>query len=220
MKKLLYPLFIILAICSCAPTRFVKPLDKGQKAVNLSLGGPLIDYSDLTIPMPFLTATYGYGINNTLTGFGSLNITSALYGNLQLELGATKRLLKQNGSIPAISVNPVANIIYRNKDAFKFYPQLDVNAYWDYNKGRNFFYVGLSNWFELESKRAFDEDQTHHWLLSPLIGETFVRRKWNYNIEAKVIAPNFSSAKGTVDYKTPFGNHGALGIYFGVTRKF
>ncbi len=220
MKKLFCALIIILCICSCAPTRFVKPLDKGQKAVNLSLGGPLINYSKLIIPMPFFTATYGYGINNTLTGFGSLNITSALYGNLQLELGATKRLLNQNGSIPAISVNPVANIIYRSKDAFKFYPQLDVNAYWDYNKGRNFFYAGLSNWFELESKRAFDEEQSYHWLFSPLIGETFVRRKWNYNIEAKMIAPNLSSAKGTVEYKTLFGSHGAFGIYFGVTRKF
>jgi hypothetical protein len=210
----------IVFISACAPTRFVKPLDAGQKAVNLSLGGPLIDYSNLTIPMPFLTATYGYGIDSTLTGFGSVNITSALYGNVQLELGATKRLFKQRGGIPAVSINPVANIIYRNKDAFKFYPQVDINAYWDYNKGRNFFYAGLSNWFELESKRSLNEEQNNHWFLSPLIGETFVRRKWNYSIEAKVIAPNVSSGKGVVDYKTPFSDHGAIGIYFGLTRKF
>jgi hypothetical protein len=62
--------FHILIFYSCAPTRFVKPLDKKQQAVNLSLGGPLIGYSGLTIPMPFLTATYGYGIDSTLTGFG------------------------------------------------------------------------------------------------------------------------------------------------------
>src|ERR1044071_5298534 len=100
---------LIICICflaSCAPTRFVKPLNAKQKAVNLSLGGPLIDYSDLTIPMPFLTATYGYGFDSTLTGFGSLNITSALYGNLHLELGATKRLSRQHGKIPAVSINP------------------------------------------------------------------------------------------------------------------
>jgi hypothetical protein len=220
MLKHFTVLIAICLICSCAPTRFVKPLDKGQKAVNLSLGGPIINYHDLPIPMPFLTATYGYGIDSSLTGFGSLNITSALYGNLQLELGATKRLLKQKGRIPGISINPVANIIYRSKDAAKFYPELDVNAYWDYNKGRNFFYVGISNWFELESKRAFEQKQPNHWLVTPLIGETFVRRKWNYNIEAKIIAPNVSTAKGVVEYKTPYGKHGAFGIYFGLTRKF
>lgn len=217
--RILLPICILLA-CSCAPSHFVKPLNAKQKAVNLSLGGPVIDYNDVPIPMPFLTATYGYGIDSTLTGFASVNITSALYGNLQLELGATKKLLKQKGSIPAISINPVANFIYRNKNAAKFYPQLDINAYWDYNKKRNFFYVGISNWFELESKRSIGEDQPDHWLITPLVGETFVRRKWNYNVELKVLAANISSEKSVVDYKTPFNNQGAVGIYFGITRKF
>jgi hypothetical protein len=220
MKNKLLLFIIIASIASCAPTRFVKPLAAKQQAVNLSLGGPLFEFHEATIPMPFLTATYGYGIDSTLTGFGSLNVTSALYGNLQLELGVTKRLLKQNGSLPGVSVNPVANIIYRNKDAFKFYPQVDVNAYWDHNHGRNFFYAGVCNWFELAGKKAHDEKQTNHWFISPLIGETFVRRKWNYSIEAKVLAPNVSSANNVVGYKTPFKGHGALGIYFGVTRKF
>jgi hypothetical protein len=57
-------------------------LGKDEQAVNLSLGGPVISYSDLPIPLPFLTATYGYGLDSTLTGFGSLNITSLFYGNV------------------------------------------------------------------------------------------------------------------------------------------
>src|SRR5215210_9056599 len=106
MRRILISIFIV-SLFSCAPTRFVKLLDKKQQALNLSLGGPLIDYSNLIIPMPFLTATYGYGIDSTLTGFGSLNITSAVYGNLQIEIGATKRLLQHQGYIPVISINPV-----------------------------------------------------------------------------------------------------------------
>ncbi|MEO5647945.1 MAG: hypothetical protein ABIQ56_06250 [Chitinophagaceae bacterium] len=218
IKKLLLPITICF-IYSCAPSRFVKPLDAKQQAINVSLGGPIINYSDLPIPMPFVTATYGYGIDSSLTAFGSVNITSAFYGNAQLELGVTKRLLKQQNGFPGLSINPVANIVYRNKDAFRLFPQIDINAYWDHNKGRYFFYAGLSNWFELKSKGAFNEDQENHWILSPYIGETFVRRRWNYSIEAKVIAPNISNW-GVVEYKTPFGNKGALGIYFSVTRKF
>ena len=219
MQRIVFASLIILTIASCAPTRFVKPLAKKQQAVNLSLGGALIDYSDLTIPMPFITATYGYGIDSTLTGFGSLNITSLVYGNAQVELGLTKQLLQQKGARPGISVNPVANIIYR-KGASKLYPEIDINAFWDYNHNRNFFYVGVSNWFELSGKRAFDQKQEHRWLFTPMIGQTFVRRKWNYNIELKVIAPNIANNTSTVDYKTPFGSHGAFGVYLGCTRKF
>lgn len=218
-----FKILIVISSCfifSCSPTRFVKPLDKKQHAANVSLGGPLIKYGKATVPIPFLTANYGYGIDSTLTGFGSVNITSALFGNLQLELGATKRLLKQNGYFPAISISPVANIIYRNKDAHKFYPQLDINAYWDYNKRKNFFYIGVSNWFELQQKRAFDVTQPNHWIFTPLIGHSFTGKKWNFNIEAKVIAPNLSNQKLVVDYQTPFKTHGAFGIYLGYTRKF
>ncbi|MEJ7683831.1 MAG: hypothetical protein WKG06_39415 [Segetibacter sp.] len=59
----------------------------------------------------------------------SVNITSAMYGNVLMEVGAAKRLLQQQSHFPAISINPVANIIYGNKDASGFYPELDINAY-------------------------------------------------------------------------------------------
>ncbi len=123
MRNLIIILFLFF-ISSCASSRFVKPLDKKRQAVNVSLGGPLIAFKSITIPTPFLTATYGYGIDSTLTGFVALNVTSAIYGNLQMEAGAVKRLIRQRGHFPAISITPVANIIYRNKDAHKFYPQL------------------------------------------------------------------------------------------------
>jgi hypothetical protein len=220
MQKTVFACFLIIWVMSCAPARFVKPLAKKQQAVNLSLGGALISYSKLTIPMPFVTATYGIGIDSTLTAFGALNLSSLLYGNAQVELGATKQIFKQRGATPGISITPVANIIYRNKDASKFYPELDMNAFWEYNRKRNFLYVGVSNWFELAGKRVHDQKQEHHWIFTPMIGETFVRSKWNYNIEMKVIAPNIANNTSTVDYKTPFGTHGAFGIYIGCTRKF
>ncbi len=117
-----FPFFLILGIafiCSCSPIKYIKPLEKAQHAGTVSLGGPLISYGNSTIPIPFLTANYGYGIDSTLTGFAAINITSALFGNFQTELGVTKQLLKQNRYIPSVSITPVANIIYRNKNASK-----------------------------------------------------------------------------------------------------
>ena len=53
-----------------------------------------------------------------------------------------------------------------------------------------------------------------------MLGETFVRKRWNYTVEAKVITPNLVNNKSPVEYQTPFGTHGALGIYFSISRKF
>ena len=218
-KRLLVPLLVAL-LASCAPARFVKPLDDGQQAVALSVGGPLIGYGNSTIPMPLLSAAYGYGFDSTFTGFGGLNFTSGLYGNVQLDLGVTKKLFSQKGYAPALSITPVANIIYRNKDAKKFYPQLDINAYWEVNHRRNLIYAGISNWFELSGNKAYDKEQSNHWLLTPQVGHSFLRRKWDLTIEAKVIAPHISYQSNVVEYKSPFGKNGAFGIYFGYTRKF
>jgi hypothetical protein len=226
MKKHLFFLIstsahlLIFTFFSCTPVRFVKPLDKNQHAATIALGGPLIKYGAATIPVPFLTAGYGYGIDSTLTGFASLNVTSSLFGNFQMELGVTKQLLKQKKYFPALSITSVANIIYRNKDAYKFYPQIAINAFWEYGKRKNFVYIGLDNWFELSQKRAFDVTQPNHWMWMPTIGHSFTGKKWNFNIETKIIAPNLSNEKLVVDYVTPLKTNGAFGIYFGYTRKF
>ncbi len=210
----------ISALSSCSPIKFIKPLEKNQNAAGVSLGGALIKYGTATIPIPFLTADYGYGIDSTLTGFGSFNITSALFGNFQLELGAAKQLLKQNNYFPAVSITPSVNIIYRNTDAYKFYPQLAFNAFWEYGKHKNFVYISADNWFELAQKRAHELKQPNHWIFMPTIGHSFTGKKWNFNIEAKIIAPNLSNQNLVVEYQTPLKKRGALGIFLGYTRKF
>jgi hypothetical protein len=72
MYKYIIAIVLLYLFSSCAPARFVKPLEKDQQAINLSVGGPLIEYGSLVIPMPLLTAAYGYGLDSTLTGFGAV----------------------------------------------------------------------------------------------------------------------------------------------------
>ena len=68
------------------------------------------------------------------------------------------------------------------------WPQLDINAYWEYGKVRaskqiktaadsvnanlkpSYFYVGMNNFFELSTLRVHDEAQPQHWIPSPHIG--------------------------------------------------
>jgi len=200
--------------------RFVKPLDKKQHAASVDAGGELIKYNSSTIPIPFVSASYGYGIDSSLTGFATLNITSALFGNFQFDLGATKQFIKQKHFYPGISVSPAFEFIYRNKNAVKFYPQLAVNAFWEYGKKKNLVYFGIDNWFELASKRAYGEKQKNHWFCMPALGHSFCGKKGSFTTEVRVIAPNISNEKLVVEYQTPFGTHGAFGVYIGYNRKF
>lgn len=213
-------IFLLFFVYSCSPVKYIKPLERKQHALTATLGGPLIGFANTTIPIPFINANYGYGIDSTLTAFVSTNITSALYGNFQMELGTTKQLLNQKKYFPAISVTPVANIIYRNTNAYKFYPQLAVNAFWEYGQRKNMLYVSFDNWFELSEKRAFGNEQQNHWIFMPSLGHTFAGKHWGLSVEAKVIAPNVSNEKLVVDYKTPLNTKGALGVYIGYIYKF
>lgn len=218
MKRFIIYILTAYIFYSCAPSRFVKPLEKGQKAANISLGGPLIGFGDLTIPIPLTTLTGAYGWKENTTVFASWHITSALFQTAQAEIGVVQLLIKQNKFKPAISINPVANLIF-NKTNFNFYPQLDINAYWHYAQKKNFFYVGVNNWFELRQTRTNNLEQQNHWFISPQIGHTFVRNKWNYTLELKYVAINKNHENIVVEYKSPNSN-GAIGVYIGITRKF
>ena len=56
---------------SCAPSRFVQPLEKDEKAITASLGGPLTQIPGVaTIPIPHTNITYGQGITDKITVFG------------------------------------------------------------------------------------------------------------------------------------------------------
>lgn len=220
MRCILFLFFLSAFIYSCSPVKYVKPLAKKEHAASVSLGGPLIRFANTTIPIPFINANYGYGVDSALTVFSGINITSALFGNLQAEFGLTKQLLQQKMYLPAISITPVANIIYRNMNAVKFYPQLAANLFWEYGKRKSFIYLGCDNWFELSNKRAFGMEQQNRWIFMPTLGHTLVGSRWNLTAEVKVIAPNLSNEKLVVDYQTPLHDKGAMGVYIGYTYKF
>lgn len=220
MRKHFLFLLPICILASCAPMRFVKPLGKNQHAAGVAFGGELIKYSSTTIPVPFLSAGYGYGIDSSVTAFTTLNVTSALFGNFHLGLGATKQFVKQKNYFPAISVSPAFDFIYRNKNAAKLYPQLAMNAFWEYGKKKNLVYVGIDNWFELAGKRAYGVKQENHWFFMPAAGHGFCGKRGMFTTEVRVIAPNLSNEKLVVEYQTPLKTHGAFGVYIGYTRKF
>jgi hypothetical protein len=216
-NTLIITTFILLA---CNTTRVVKPLDMGEKQLGVSIGGAMIKFVGVPMPLPLTNVFGAYGLNNKTTAFASLHTTALMFGVFQTDIGITQHLLKQKKYIPGISISPIANLMFDRWDRnFSFYPQLDLNAYWNYGKKQNLIYTTLNNWFELRNTKAHNETQTTHWLPSIGVGHQWIGNKLSWQMEAKYIAPNQSNKNIVVDY-IGMGSQGTFGLYIGVSRKF
>ena len=86
---------------SCAPCCSVKPLEKGKYAAGINLGGPLFDFSGMTIPIPFSSIGGGYGLTKNTTIYSNLHTTSLLFKVYMIDAGIkqsiiTKRISTSN----------------------------------------------------------------------------------------------------------------------------
>ncbi len=213
----------VLLLLSCAPTRFYKPLEKGEQAVTATFGGPLINIPNVApMPIPFTSLGYGRGISDKLTVFGSWQTTSSIFGVIHLDFGATQHLWKNEKM--GLSATLGGNFLV---DIFKWepslYPQLSANYYYTYkqnqeNNSMSDFYVGTENWFDLRSNLAHEVPNSYRILWNIHLGHTFRKNLWSYQIEVKLLAPYLNNDV-VVDYISPFGQRGGMGFYFGVQRK-
>ncbi len=207
---------------SCASSRFVEPLQKGEQVIALDIGGPTIEFGGGVIPIPLSSVVYANGIDTNLTVFGSLHITSLLFGNVQTDFGATYRLFDSKHSfLPSLSTSVNGHAIYDLNDSkFKFWPQLDLNAYWNFGEKKHYVYAGISNWWELAETRSQERPQLDRWLVNPQIGLIIKTDKWYYSIETKFLGTSHNNVNLFVPYFSLLGERGASGIYFGIGRKF
>lgn len=238
MKIVSYSLFVlVLLLQSCGPSRFVEPLKKRENAISASLGGPMLNVPGVaTMPIPFTSLTYGRGITDNITAYGSWYSTAAIFGTFQFDAGATVRLLESENQKHGLSTTGGFNFATdRWEWNSKFWPQLDVNYYWKYNKRfqvqddlltkggtptANLLYAGIGTWYELSGKRSHDVKQETRVIPMLNIGHNLNGKKWTLTTEVKLIAPFSSNENIVVDYVSLTGRTGATGIYIGVTRRF
>jgi hypothetical protein len=216
-----------IAIFSCSPVRYAKNLEYKEHAVQASFGGPIIGVPGIgSIPMPLTSLGYAYGVKEKTTLYGNWHTTAALFGVAQFDAGVTQNLWKNEkmGISISPSFNTAVDVFEKN---FKFWPILEANYYWDYKTftknetNRTFYlYTGFSNWFELNGLRAHDLKQDDRILFNPHVGTVYDGKKWSYSLEMKFLAPYKSNENIILDYKSPLGNHGALGAYFSVRYRF
>lgn len=221
-KTILLAIVVSLSLYSCAPSRLIKPINKGEKQINASLGGPLINYAGTTIPIPFTSLTYAYGLEDNTTLYGSLHSTSLLFGVLQSEVGLVYQL-KQPDSLKfyklGVSVSPSLNfMIDRWQGNFRFYPKYDFNIYSKWSKKRNHLaYLGFSNWFDFYENKAHNM-KNQYFIIGNFHGGLMLNSgKWNHQLECKLF-PLFNSYI-VVDY-SPMFNNVPWGIYYSISKNF
>jgi len=211
-------LFILFQYC--APSRFVKPLAKNEQAVSFSFGGPMFQFIGLSVPMPFTTFGYGYGLTDKVTAYSNLNTTSLLFGNLQTDIGATFKLFEKE-NVFGISASPALQMAYSigNTGTLKVWPSADLNAYYHINKKRSYAYAGFNSWFELSGRRAYGEPQARHAIPNVHAGVAIVKTKWQHQFEVGYLGIGISNLPNVVDYMGIRGK-GSLAIYYSLVRKF
>jgi hypothetical protein len=212
-------LFIIgLLISACAPSRFVEPLQKKQIALGGSFGGPFIDFGGKPIPVPLSSIEAGYGLDSNITVFLGLHTTSLMFNNLHFDGGFTYKFLNQVAYKPNLSITPGFNLVKDlNDPVFKFWPTLDINAYWNYGGRQNYFYAGLNNMFELSKTMALKQPQKQRWLYNPQIGHVIKGKtgKYQFTTEVKLLGINQENTYSFVPWQSVLGKYGTTGFYLG-----
>lgn len=198
----------------------MQPLNKGQWQVAASVGGPVLEKESKPNVIPLSSVSVAYGFSQNLTAYAGIHPSTATYGIYQLDAGYSHELITPFYVQPGITYSIALNgFLDRADSETKVYPQIDLNAYWLLPFRNDFVYVGISNWFELASKKAHEQTQDRRWIPGLHTGYTLQFDNWGLNTELKYLAPNANNQNLLVDYYSPT-NHGSLGIYLSLSRKF
>lgn len=224
IKTALIAFLAHLVLFSCAPSRYVNTLPKGETQVGFSMGGAMQNLFGLTIPTPYSSVVIGHGLRDGLTIYGGLHTTALVFNTLQTDIGITKRIYQSDSSniwIPDVSGSFTLNSLIEMKDrVFDLYPQVDLNAYWKYgNKKNNFFYLGASNWFDLNKYKAHNEVQKNPLIFNPHLGNTWQKKNWSFTAEYKVLGLLQSNQNVVVNYAKWHGKYSAPAIIVGFSKK-
>jgi len=210
----------LLGWSACAPSRYVRPLERGEVAVTGHLGGPLFNNFDAPIPVPLTSVAVGYGLREETTVYGGLHLTALAFANLQLDAGVTHAFVRPQKWRPGVSVSPSLNMVlgFREGDV-RVWPVVDANAWWEYGPRASQVYVGGQSWIELAGTRAHGADAPQRLLPGIQAGHVYQRDRWAFTTELKWSNAAAVNTDGTVDW-SGLGSRGAVGIFLGITKSW
>lgn len=211
---------IVFVVTGCTSSRFVKPLDKGQKAFFGNFGGPLIEFSEIPMPIPFATIGYGQGIHHDITLYSAIDLTSAIFGVWHHEIGMSANILKLKNNY-AFSVQPGMHMFQNLQtfNAFRMYPVMDISFYKQLPQQQYEFYCNGRFWINAYA------NQNPEWQgYSPITTGIYFglqkhNKQWGHQFELGCIAPNTPNTPNVVNFIGLQGK-GALVLHYSILRYF
>ena len=220
MKCKVLSIVLIVALFSCSPARFIKPLEKNQKAVMAHLGGPLINFSGIPMPIPFSSIGFGYGLRDRLTVYSAWHTTSALFGNWQQEFGISFEPLSYRFPIKCSIQTGVQGIQgFRMIRVLQAYPTLDLNIYRELPKKSGIMYLSQRSWFNFYALKAHGESRSNVIVSGWHLGFQKNTPKYKHLIEWGWIMPQSPNQPNVVKFIGLKGQ-GALSIQYSITHCF
>lgn len=215
-----YFLLVGLVSAGCKATRVIKPLEKGEKQVSASVGGPGIIFGGAPIPLPLSSVNYAHGIDTGMTLVAGGHFTSALFGVAQMDVGLGISAFKSETEKFGLTVTPGLNLFYDfNENNSRIYPQIEGTCWWQYSEKEHLIYGGAGTWIELVKRKAHDQVQTNEFMPWVSLGHQFNLEKWSYLTELKYIGFQQNTGSVVVNYISP-ANQGTVGLYLGISRRF
>jgi hypothetical protein len=181
------------------------PVGAQKMQVNASIGGPVIDAFDMTVPIPYGIVGATYGISNSTEVYLDFHAAAAAFKFLGVTPGVVYFPSMHWGRIvPAVSVDA---IILSDFNAARLYPELVTSAAYRLN-GRWTPYVAFRHTFQLSS--------IPHYIPSAMVGTSFRSGSMQYFAELQWLALARDNRWTPVDYHG-ISHRGALSLQLGAT---
>jgi hypothetical protein len=212
MKKSIWVLLAAF-IASCAPTKIVVPLEQGQVQVGATLGRPKINTGSL----PLLGVYAAKGVNANTTAYGSAQLSSALFGAIQLDGGVVKGIRPSQGFSPGFSYSYGGNLLVSSRDfATRIYPEAGANMFW--KKGPHILNVSANSWVD---PTWFLTEYDRGKILAPSFCAGYrLRYKWiELQAEYKIVNPTREIQVPQAYVPSTLGL-GGRGLYWGAAINF
>jgi hypothetical protein len=104
LAHLLWTHLLLATIMACSATQPVRVLSRGERRFISSLGGPLLPHHVPTTGfVPYANVGTMWGARDNLTLSANLHLLAAAFGVAGADVGAARRLRRQDGLIPEVT---------------------------------------------------------------------------------------------------------------------
>jgi hypothetical protein len=199
------PLGLLLGACAAPYT--VRTVGKGQVALRASVGGPLLGNFGPAVPAPAAVVGGSYGVAEGWDVHGSFHVTAAAFRMAGVDLGATRRLVRQRGAVPEVTATLRLSLL-GNLAELRAYPELEAYASYLLRR-RVLLYLGLTTLYDFFPER----DGAVRVHFGPVVGADLrLRRRHSLGVALRWISPQEDTGKLVVDY---VGGRGLVLIQLG-----